>query len=44
MQVHISFIKGAIRQDHRPVNFQNHKVRVYGNEIKNTDLYLAKVK
>ena len=44
MQIQINFIKGTIRQDHGPVNFQNLQVRFYDNEIQNTDLHLVKVK
>lgn len=44
MQIQINFIKGAIRKNHRPVNFLGLQVRLYDNEIQNTDLYLVKVK
>jgi len=44
MQIQIKIVKGDIRQDHRPVNFQNLRIRVYDNEIQNTFLYLVKVK
>jgi hypothetical protein len=42
MQIQINFIKGVIRQDHRPVNFQNPQIRLYDNKIQNTELCLVK--